>query len=48
VQVAFGDGSTRGVRYGQTTTFFSDDWYVWMEITGRKDGGNRDWSALLD
>jgi len=48
VQVAFGDGSTRGIRYGQTTTFFSEDWYIWMQLTGRKDGGNLDQSSLLD
>jgi hypothetical protein len=48
VQFCFGDCSTRGVRFGQTTTFFTEDWYVLAELSGRKDGGNRDRSSLVD
>jgi hypothetical protein len=48
VQFCFGDCSTRGVRYGTTTTPGSTDWWVLIELSGRKDGGNRNTAALLD
>jgi prepilin-type N-terminal cleavage/methylation domain-containing protein len=54
VQFAFGDGSTRGVRRGQTYVgnpgAFSpgSDWYVLQQLSGRKDGLNQDTSAILD
>jgi len=48
VQFCFGDCSTRGVRRGTTATFLSDDWFVLSELAGRKDGGNRNRSALMD
>jgi len=48
VQFAFGDGAVRGVKYGQTSTFFSNDWYAFAEMTGWQDGGNRDPSTLIN
>ena len=48
VQFGFGDGSVRGVKYGQTATFFTNDWYTFMEMTGYGDGGKRDPSPLLN
>jgi prepilin-type N-terminal cleavage/methylation domain-containing protein len=48
VQFAFGDGGVRGVKYGQTNQFFSNDWYIFMEMTGYSDGGKRDPSTLLN
>jgi prepilin-type N-terminal cleavage/methylation domain-containing protein len=54
VQFCFGDGSTRGVRRGQTYVGFPNafspgsDWYVLQQLAGRRDGLNQDTSAILD
>jgi len=48
VQFAFGDCSTRGLRRGNTTTFFTPDWYVYMELSGRNDAGVRNTATILD
>ncbi len=50
VQFAFGDGSTRGVRFGQTCVRnpASPDWFVLQQLSGRNDGRNQETSALLD
>jgi prepilin-type N-terminal cleavage/methylation domain-containing protein len=48
VQFAFGDCSTRGLRRGNTTTFFTPDWYVLSQLAGRNDGGNLNTSTILD
>jgi prepilin-type N-terminal cleavage/methylation domain-containing protein len=48
VQFAFGDGGVHGVKYGQTSTFFSNDWYIFMELSGYSDAGRRDTSGLLN
>jgi hypothetical protein len=48
VQFCFGDCSTRGVRFGTTTSFFTEDWYVLQQMGGRNDGQNRDTAVLLD
>jgi prepilin-type N-terminal cleavage/methylation domain-containing protein len=48
VQFCFGDVSTRGVRFGATTTFFSPDWYILAQLSGRKDGFNNDTASILD
>jgi prepilin-type N-terminal cleavage/methylation domain-containing protein len=48
VQFAFGDCSTRGIRRGTTTQFFTTDWYALSQIAGRKDGFNNNTSAILD
>jgi len=48
VQFAFGDCSTRGIRRGATDAFFTPDWYVLMQLSGRKDGQNLNTSAILD
>jgi len=48
VQFAYGDGAVHGVKYGQTSTFFSNDWYVFQEMAGWQEGGNRDPSSLIN
>lgn len=48
VQFCFADGSVRVLRRGSTATLFSPDWYELQEMAGRNDGGNRDWSSLLE
>jgi prepilin-type N-terminal cleavage/methylation domain-containing protein/prepilin-type processing-associated H-X9-DG protein len=46
VQFVFVDGSVRALRRGTTSTRFSEDWYVFQELAGYKDGGTRDPGAL--
>jgi prepilin-type N-terminal cleavage/methylation domain-containing protein/prepilin-type processing-associated H-X9-DG protein len=41
VNYCFADGSVKGIRPGQTDTFFSEDWYVFQELNGYKEGGTR-------
>jgi prepilin-type N-terminal cleavage/methylation domain-containing protein len=59
VQFCAADGSVRGVRRGTTAitppgTFLSsllpptNDWFTFMEMVGRNDGGVRDTSSLID
>lgn len=51
VQFAFGDGSVRTVRYGNTTNIDptpGTDWWVLAAISGRADGYRVDTSSLLD
>jgi prepilin-type N-terminal cleavage/methylation domain-containing protein len=48
VQFCFGDCSTRGVRYGTTTSALTNDWYCLQQMAGRNDGQNRDLSTILD
>jgi prepilin-type N-terminal cleavage/methylation domain-containing protein len=53
VQFCFGDCSTRGIRFGTTSSSVFDftvssDWHVLMEIAGRKDGENDNRASLLD
>lgn len=48
VQFAFGDCSTRGLRRGATATFFTTDWFVLAQLSGRNDGFNNNTSAILD
>jgi prepilin-type N-terminal cleavage/methylation domain-containing protein len=38
VQFAFGDGSVRALRTGQTATLGSADWYLLQQLAGYKDG----------
>jgi len=55
VQFAFGDGSTRNIRFGETAKVPAKlsadkgtDWVVLQQLAGRKDGLNFDTSALID
>jgi prepilin-type N-terminal cleavage/methylation domain-containing protein len=48
VQFAFGDGSVRGLRPGDTKTTFSPDWYLFQQLAGWKDGETKDTSAILN
>jgi len=46
VQFAFGDGSVRALRPGQTTTVGSNDWYLLQQLAGFKDGQSADTSPI--
>jgi len=46
VQFAFGDGSVRGLRPGQTTTVASNDWYLLQQLAGFKDGQTADTAPI--
>jgi len=46
VQFAFGDGSVRGLRPGQTTTVGSNDWYLLQQLAGFKDGQSADTTPI--
>jgi prepilin-type N-terminal cleavage/methylation domain-containing protein/prepilin-type processing-associated H-X9-DG protein len=52
VQFAFADGSVKAVKRGSTATSpvvsnpASPDWFVFQEMAGWQDGGNRDRSGL--
>jgi prepilin-type N-terminal cleavage/methylation domain-containing protein len=48
VQFAFGDGSVRGVRRGSTSQRCSDDWWVFVELGGKRDGGLRQIASIVD
>jgi prepilin-type N-terminal cleavage/methylation domain-containing protein/prepilin-type processing-associated H-X9-DG protein len=52
VQFAFGDGSVRTLRYGQTAWTGSGpvgpDWAVLQQLAGRNDGYSSDTSSLLE
>ena len=60
VQFAWGDGSTRGVRFASTWTTMNQagavanpptttgDWALLQQLAGRKDGYNKDTSNLID
>jgi hypothetical protein len=58
VQFAWGDGSTRGVRFASTwvdvntaltvPATASRDWQLLQQLAGRKDGYNSDVSGLID
>jgi prepilin-type N-terminal cleavage/methylation domain-containing protein/prepilin-type processing-associated H-X9-DG protein len=53
VQFAFGDGSVRTVRFGQTAWLGSGtppaaDWALLQELAGRNDGYANDTSSILD
>ena len=39
VNFAFGDGSVRGLRVGDTKTLGSGDWLVLQQLAGMRDGG---------
>jgi prepilin-type N-terminal cleavage/methylation domain-containing protein len=39
VQFAYGDGSVRGLRPGETATAYSRDWYLFQQLAGWSDGG---------
>jgi prepilin-type N-terminal cleavage/methylation domain-containing protein len=46
VQFAFGDGSVRGLRPGQTATVASNDWYLLQQLAGFKDGQSADTTPI--
>jgi prepilin-type N-terminal cleavage/methylation domain-containing protein len=48
VQFAAADASMRTIKFGQTTTFFTYDWYSLAQISGYRDGLNQDTSAIYD
>jgi len=53
VQFAFADGSTRGVRRGNTfvlafTLPMPSDWILFQQLAGYKDGMSDDTSSILD
>jgi prepilin-type processing-associated H-X9-DG protein len=54
---AFGDGSVRTIKYGQTTppignitaaTPLTIDYMLLMQLAGRKDGLNNDTSSITE
>jgi prepilin-type N-terminal cleavage/methylation domain-containing protein len=52
VQFCFGDGSVRGVRFGQTAWLGSgmpsEDWALLQQLAGRRDGYSNDVSSILE
>jgi prepilin-type N-terminal cleavage/methylation domain-containing protein len=54
VQFCFGDCSTRGVRFGSTSTQaftywnYTTDWSILMQLGGMNDGLNYDSASILD
>jgi hypothetical protein len=48
VQFCYGDVHVSGLRFGNTTEFKSNDWFILQALAGRKDGDNRDVSSLID
>jgi prepilin-type N-terminal cleavage/methylation domain-containing protein/prepilin-type processing-associated H-X9-DG protein len=48
VQFAFGDGSVRGIRPGNTATAYSPDWLLLQQLAGWKDGGSADVSPIAN
>lgn len=53
VQFAFADGSTRGVRRGNTFVYqftgaAPSDWVLFQQLGGRRDGYSLDTSSILD
>jgi prepilin-type N-terminal cleavage/methylation domain-containing protein len=46
VQFVYVDGSVHALKRGATAVRFSEDWYVFQELAGYKDGGTRDPAAL--
>jgi prepilin-type N-terminal cleavage/methylation domain-containing protein len=46
VLFAFGDGSVRGLRPGNTTTVGSTDWLLFQQLAAWKDGGSADVSSI--
>lgn len=46
VQFAFGDGSVRGLRPGETGTSYSGDWYLLQQLAGWRDGGTADVASI--
>lgn len=57
VQFCFGDASVRTIRWGQTAKIpakedwgkpMANDWFVFQQLAGFKDGMNFDTSALVD
>jgi prepilin-type N-terminal cleavage/methylation domain-containing protein len=50
VQFAYGDGSTRTVKFGNTCqrNFASNDWYILQQLSGRTDGLANDTSGLTE
>jgi prepilin-type N-terminal cleavage/methylation domain-containing protein/prepilin-type processing-associated H-X9-DG protein len=42
VQFVYVDGSVHPLKRGATATRFSDDWYIFQELAGYRDGGTRD------
>ncbi len=47
VNFAKGDGAVIGLRRGQTATPQSNDWWVFQEMAGRRDGGVRATNNLI-
>jgi len=48
VQFAFGDGSVRSLRPGDTTTVGGADWYLLQQLAGWKDGFSKDTSSIAN
>jgi prepilin-type N-terminal cleavage/methylation domain-containing protein len=48
VQFCFGDGAVRTIRFGDTKTSGTTDWYVLMQLGGLRDGLNADTTSILD
>jgi prepilin-type N-terminal cleavage/methylation domain-containing protein len=48
VQFAAADASMRTIRFGDTHTFFSNDWYALAQISGYKDGLTQNTSGIYD
>jgi uncharacterized protein DUF1559 len=43
VQFAFADGSTRGIRRARTAELYGDDWFLFQQLAGRRDGNSSGW-----
>lgn len=49
VMFCFGDGSVRGIRRDRTDQpLVTNEWYTLQELAGRRDGGSRDVSVIMD
>jgi prepilin-type N-terminal cleavage/methylation domain-containing protein len=46
VLFGFGDGTVRPIRQGVGTTFFANDWYLYMRASGMSDGQTVDFTQL--
>jgi len=48
VQFCLADGSVRSLRIGQTATSRSNDWNLFLQLSGFKDGGSADVSPIMN
>jgi prepilin-type N-terminal cleavage/methylation domain-containing protein len=46
INAGFGDGSVRSIKLGTGMSFFTNDWFQFMYISGISDGGVINWSVV--